>query len=77
MKFNNFSLRAEPYIAEAHCSRCGKELVEVSNGFISSVMFCPSCELFFELKLVKIRDDKISKEFLEQSRKEASKKLNF
>jgi len=72
MKFKNFRIHAEPYIMDAKCN-CGQKLKEVSNGFLSSVMYCPFCEEIYELKLIKIPKKKISKEFLEHCRKESKK----
>ena len=68
MIFNNFELHATPFISNASC-KCGQELKQVSNGFFSFVLYCPKCENIYKMKMVKIPKKKISKEFLEQCRK--------
>ena len=73
MIFDKFKIAATPFIYDAYC-KCGNSLIEVSNGWFSISMFCPKCEKVYGLKLVKIPDKKISKEFLEQCRKEVKKK---
>ena len=73
MIFDNFKIAATPFIHDARC-KCGKALIEVSNGWFSISMFCPKCENIYQLKLIKIPDKKINKEFLEQCRKEVKKK---
>ena len=72
MKFNKFEIHAKPFIADAYCV-CGHGLTEVSNGFFSKAMFCLKCEKVYELKLVKVSAKRITKNFLEQCRKEAVK----
>ena len=74
MKYDNFNITAQPYITEAYCNNCSGELVEVSNGWFSSAMFCPKCERVFVLKLIKAKDKDINEAFLEQARKEAASK---
>ena len=69
MKFKNFSISAYTRIVDAHCD-CRAELVEVSNGFLSSAMYCPKCENVYILKLVKVPKSKINDAFLKQSREE-------
>ncbi len=73
MIFDNFKITATPFIHDAYC-KCGKTLIEVSNGRFSISMFCPKCENIYGLKLVKIPDKKISKEYLEQCRKKLRKR---
>jgi len=63
---NGFKLRATPHIHEAFC-KCGEELQEVNNGFLSTAMFCPKCESVYALKLVKVRTDKVPDRFIAQS----------
>lgn len=69
---DGFQIAAMPYIHKAYC-RCGETLKEVSNGLLGRAMFCPKCEKVYCLKLVKVPDSKITKEYLEQCRKEAQK----
>ena len=76
MKYTNFSLVAYPRITDAFC-KCGTSLIEVSNGFLSSVMFCPKCESVYELKLVKVPESKVTEEFLVQSRNEIKNKKGY
>ena len=69
MKFKNFRITAIPNITDAYCE-CGAELIEVSNGFLSSAMFCPKCENVYQLKLVKMPIKKVSIEFINQCKKD-------
>jgi hypothetical protein len=68
MIFENFKLRAISVIFDAFCTnpKCKTKpsLVEVSNGLLSTAMFCPSCRNVYLLKLV--REPKVPKEFLQQ-----------
>lgn len=68
MIFDGFKIAASPFITDAYC-KCGNRLHEVSNGLLSAAMFCPKCENVYLLKLVKLPDKKVTKEFLEQCRK--------
>ena len=70
MIFNDFEINAMPFFSKAYCKQCKGELKEVSNGFISRALFCPKCENIYEPKLVKIPKKNLSKEYLEQCRKE-------
>jgi uncharacterized radical SAM superfamily protein len=72
MVFEKFRITATPHIIEARC-KCGNYAKEVSNGWLSSALYCPHCETVYELKMVKVPDNKISKEFLEQCREECNK----
>jgi len=74
MKFGDFEIHASPFLTNAYCKKCRNNLVEVSNGWLSRAMFCPKCKLVYTIKLIKIPDKKVSKEFLEQAEEEASKK---
>lgn len=69
MNFGKFRIAATPHIIDALC-HCGNYAKEVSNGFLSSALYCPHCETVYELKMVKVPDSKISPEFLEQCRDE-------
>lgn len=62
-----FKIHATPHIHEAQC-KCGNELKEVSNGWLSSALFCPKCENVYVIKKVKVSKSKLSKEFLNQCR---------
>lgn len=75
MKYDGFRIVAYPQITDAKCRKCHNTLVEVDNGWISTAMFCPHCESIFVLKLVKLPDKKISKNFLNQC-KEQNRKQN-
>ena len=72
MIFNKFKINAAPFFCDAYC-KCGKELIEVSNGFLSSSLFCQKCENVYEIKMVKVPKKRLSKDYLEQCREEASK----
>ncbi len=67
MRFENFEIHATPNIVNASC-KCGNELIEVANGWFSSAMFCGKCENVYMVKLVKLPNEEITKEFLEQCR---------
>ena len=71
MRFNKFSIGAIPFIYEAYC-KCGKELRQVSNGFLSSALFCSKCESVYELKMVQVPAKKLTERFLEQARRESA-----
>jgi len=73
MVYNNFSLVAFPHIQDAYC-KCGETLREVSNGFLSTAMYCPKCENIYQLKLVKLPASKITAKFLKLCRVEAAPK---
>jgi predicted deacetylase len=68
MIFQGFNLHATPTLHEAYCTnkKCKEkpELVEVSNGFVSRAWFCTECYNVYVLNLV--REEKVSKEFLQQ-----------
>lgn len=74
MKFEGFSIHAHPFISNASCRECHATLKEVSNGLISSAMFCPKCESVYILRLVKLPKNKVTPEFLAQSRQEVGSK---
>jgi len=69
MKFDNFSIHAFPKITDAYC-KCGESLRQVSNGWISVVMFCVKCENVYELVLRKIPKKKVTEKFLVQCRED-------
>lgn len=75
MKFDDFEIHANPYIINAYCKECRCDLIEISNGWFSRVMFCPKCENIYALKLIKIPKNKINGRFLEQARKEVNQKI--
>jgi len=73
MKFQGFEIHANPFITNAYC-QCNESLIMVSNGWLSSVMFCPKCKFVYALKLVKVPANKISNKFIKQAINEAQKK---
>jgi len=75
MKCDNFEIAATPFIHHAYC-KCGKSLVQVSNGFFSKAMYCPKCENVYTLKLVKVPAKKIGNDFIDQCREECQRKEN-
>ena len=68
MIFRDFEVRAYPVIEKAVC-KCGHYCEVVSNGFLAEAMFCPKCETVYELRMIKVPDKKVSKEYLEQCKK--------
>jgi uncharacterized Zn finger protein (UPF0148 family) len=70
MLYSNFKIVAYPKIIEATCPKCNNTLKEVDNGWFSSALFCPKCESAFVLKLIKLPQDKIDKEWIAQSKEQ-------
>lgn len=68
---NDLEIVSTPQI-RAYC-KCGNRVTEVSNGWASKLVFCPSCESVYQLKLVKVPEAKYDEKFLNQCRKESSK----
>lgn len=71
MKFDKFEIHAAPFICNAYC-KCGNDLKEVPNGWLSKALFCPKCESVYQLKLTKVPDKMVNSEFLEQCRKKSN-----
>ena len=71
MRSHEYRLLAKIVIADVYCKECHNLLVEVRDGWFESALFCPKCKNVYALKLTKIPNKKISKEFLEQAEKEA------
>lgn len=69
MIYEGFKMHAIEHITDAYCE-CGKRLEEVSNGLLSRALFCPKCENVYILKKIKLPKKKVTKEFIEQCRKE-------
>jgi hypothetical protein len=74
MQFPDFSIHAEPFISKAYCKKCHGSCQQVSNGWFSACLFCPTCEIVYELKMVKVPEKKVSEEFLAQAREEVERK---
>jgi len=72
MQFEGFSIHAVPHIMNAYC-KCGESLNQVSNGWISKVMYCSKCENIYELVLRKIPNKKVTEKFLIQCREKIKK----
>ena len=73
MIYDNFKLVAFPHITDAYC-KCGETLREVSNGFLSTSMYCPRCENVYQIKLIKVPPSKITEKYLKQCREETAPK---
>jgi len=71
--FDRFEIHARPSIERAFC-KCGNHCEEVSNGWLSVVLFCPKCESVYALKMVKVPQKQLTAKFLEQCRKEINAK---
>ncbi len=69
MIYDRFKIHATPHIADAYCE-CKVKLHEVSNGLLSTAMYCPKCESVYLLKLVKLAKKKVTSEFLKQCKQE-------
>ncbi len=70
MQFKNFELQASPHITRATCTdfKCGRDLIEVDNGWSSVALFCPKCENVYVLKLIKVPIKKIDEKFILECR---------
>jgi len=66
MDFKGFRIHAVPHIIDAYC-KCGERLQEVSNGLLSTAMFCEECHSVYALKLVKVHGSGVSKQFIQQA----------
>ena len=75
MLFSGFKVYAKPFIGDSPCKNrgCNSYLVQVSNGLLSSAMFCKKCKNVYVLKLVKVPDSEVTEEFLIQAEKETDK----
>lgn len=69
MQCEGFEIYATPFIRRAYCKDCHNSLVEVPNGFFGVAMFCSKCENVYLLKLIKAPSNKVSRRFLERTRK--------
>jgi len=67
MKFDGFEIHASPFLADAFCE-CGNRLSEVSNGCISSALYCVKCESVYVITKRRLPKNKITREFLQQCR---------
>lgn len=74
MKFTDFEIHASPFLLNASCGDCGKSLIEVSDGWFSSALYCEKCKIVYEIKMVKIPTKKVTKEFFKQCEKEIDRK---
>jgi len=72
MIFDDFKIGAEPFIHDAFC-KCGNKLEQVSNGFLSCSLFCSKCENVYQIRMIKVPKKRLSKEYLEQCRKQTTK----
>lgn len=75
MIYDGFKIAATPFIHDAYC-KCGNRLVEVSNGLLSTAMYCPKCQSVYTLRLIKLAAKKVSEEFLQQCREKTKKSKN-
>jgi predicted Zn-dependent protease len=55
-----------------YCPKCGNFLRQVDNGWFNSVLYCPKDDIFFEVKLIKMREKNINKEAWNKIRKQFS-----
>ena len=66
MKFDNFEIHAIPEIINAYCRECHNALKVISDGWFSKALFCPHCITIYQIKMIKVQNDKIDKEYLEK-----------
>jgi hypothetical protein len=64
MIFENFEIMANPKIINAYC-KCGNEMIEVSNGFLSVAVYCEKCKKVY-IPVLKDVTKKADKEFIKQ-----------
>jgi hypothetical protein len=67
MIYNGFKIHSVEHIHDAYCE-CGHTLTEVSNGLLSSALYCDKCENVYLLKKVKLAKKQLTKDFLKQCR---------
>jgi hypothetical protein len=73
MIYDGFKIAATPFICDAYC-KCGSRLIEVTNGLLSTAMYCPKCENVYALKLVKVPSKRVGDGFLQMCRNKVKNK---
>ena len=67
MIYAGFEIHSTEHIYDAYCE-CGASLTEVSNGMLSTALYCEKCENVYVIKKVKLPKNKVTKEYLNQCR---------
>ena len=62
---SSFRLVAYPKVMDAVGS-CGHDLIEIPNGWFEKAYYCERCESVYQLKMVKLRKDKVDYESLKE-----------
>lgn len=66
MNFGGFEIHAIPVIERARCRHCRGKCHPVPNGFFEKALFCPKCEIVYQIKMIKV--PQVPEEYLEQCR---------
>lgn len=74
MNFGQFEIHAIPVIERARCRHCRGDCLPVPNGFFEKVLFCPKCDIVYRITMIKVPEDKVPEEYLEQCKRYARKK---
>ncbi len=74
MKFEDFELHAEPFFSSVSCKKCRNDCKIVGDGWFSKAFYCPKDNIVYQLKLIKMKDKDINKEYLKELEKEFNPK---
>ena len=74
MKFDNFEIFASPFLVGVTCPKDRSDMIELQNGFFSTVWYCKKCDAPYQLKMVKMRkwNNDVLKEKLSKLEQEKS-----
>lgn len=71
---NGFEIHARLFISRATCKKCHNYCEEVADGLVGTALYCPACEIFYQLKMVKLPDKMVNLEYLNKCRAKYPKK---
>jgi len=57
------------------CPKCNNDLKEEDNGWFEKIYYCPKCEIFYHLKLIKMQDRNLTNKEMMNKIKEKYKLL--
>jgi hypothetical protein len=76
MYFDNRNISVQAYPTyEARCPKHGTDMLDLPNGWFSVVWWCEKCEAVYELKVMKMRANKINKENLKEILEERKSRI--